>query len=236
MARTRIRKQNTKKTKLKAICLVGSILLLFLLFFSVVFSLLNIGNNKIAKGVKIGKVDVSNLTQEEATKKLDKWYKEVALSNLSAIYQELEETITIEQFDSTIDIDKAVKEACLVGKSGNIIKDNYNILYSMLFSKKIEAPIQLNQEEIDKKIEEINAKIPGALEESNYYIEEDKLIIIKGKSGVQIEKEKFNQELRETMIKEENRTFKIPVKELSPKEIKISDIHKEIYSLVKKKK
>lgn len=229
MARTRTKKQNTKKTKLKVICLVGSILLLFLLFFSVVFSLLNIGNNKIAKGVKIGKVDVSNLTQEEATNKLEKWYKEVALSNLSAIYQELEETITIEQFDSTIDIDKAVKEACLVGKSGNIIKDNYNILYSMLFSKKIEVPIQLNQEEIDKKIEEINAKIPNALEESNYYIEEDKLIIIKGKSGVQIEKEKFNQKIKDTMLQEENRTFTIPVKELSPKEINLSKIHEEIY-------
>lgn len=229
MARTRTRKQNIKQTNLKVICLVGIAVLLFLLFFSVVFSLLNIGNNKIIKGVKIGEIDVSNLTQEEATNKVEKWYKEVALSNLSAVYQELEETITIEQFNSTIDIDKAVKEACLVGKSGNIIKDNYHILCSMLFSKKIEAPIQLNQEEIDKKIEEINAKIPNALEESNYYIEEDKLIIIKGKSGVQIEKEKFNQKLKDTMLQEENRTFTIPVKELSPKEINLSKIHEEIY-------
>lgn len=229
MARTRTRKQNTKQTNLKVICLVGIVLLLFLLFFSVVFSLLNIGNNKIIKGVKIGEIDVSNLTQEEATNKVEKWYKEVALSNLSAVYQELEETITIEQFNSTIDIDKAVKEACLVGKSGNIIKDNYHILCSMLFSKKIEAPIQLNQEEIDKKIEKINAKIPNALEESNYYIEEDKLIIIKGKSGVQIEKEKFNQKLKDTMLQEENRTFTIPVKELLPKEINLSKIHEEIY-------
>lgn len=229
MARTRTRKQNTKQTNLKVICLVGIAVLLFLLFFSVVFSLFNIGNNKIVKGVKIGEIDVSNLTQEEATNKVEKWYKEVALSNLSAVYQELEETITIEQFNSTIDIDKAVKEAGLVGKSGNIIKDNYHILCSMLFSKKIEASIQLNQEEIDKKIEEINAKIPNALEESNYYIEEDKLIIIKGKSGVQIEKEKFNQKLKDTMLQEENRTFTIPVKELSPKEINLSKIHEEIY-------
>lgn len=229
MARTRTRKRNIKKTKLKVICLVGSILLLLLLFFSVIFSLLNIGNNKIAKGVKIGKVDVSNLTQEEATNKVEQWYKEIALSNLSVRYQELEETITIEQFGSTIDIDKAVKEACLVGKSGSIIKDNYSILSSMLFSKKIEVPIILKQEEIDKKIEEINAKIPNALKESNYYIEEDKLIVIKGKSGVQIEKEKFKQMLENTILQEENRTFTIPVTELSPQEINLTKIHKEIY-------
>lgn len=229
MARVNTRIQNRMKTKGKVIGLTGIILLLFFVFFSVIFSLVNLGNPKIARGVKIGKIDVSNLTQEEATKKVEKWYQEIAQSNISANYQEVEETIHIEQFHSEIDIDKAVKEACLIGKSGNIVKDNYTILFSMIFSKKIEIPISLNQEEIDRKIEEINAKIPNALKESNYYIEEDKLIIIKGKSGVQIEKEKFNQELRATMIKEENRTFKIPVKELSPKEIKISDIHKEIY-------
>ncbi len=229
MARVNTRIQNRMKTKGKVIGLTGIILLLFFVFFSVIFSLVNLGNPKIARGVKIGKIDVSNLTQEEATKKVEKWYQEIAQSNISVNYQEVEETIHIEQFHSEIDIDKAVKEACLIGKSGNIVKDNYTILFSMIFSKKIEIPISLNQEEIDRKIEEINAKIPNALKESNYYIEEDKLIIIKGKSGVQIEKEKFNQELRETMIKEENRTFKIPVKELSPKEIKISDIHKEIY-------
>ncbi len=229
MARVNTRIQNRIKTKGKVIGLTGIILLLFFVFFSVIFSLVNLGNPKIARGVKIGKIDVSNLTQEEATKKVEKWYQEIAQSNISVNYQEVEETIHIEQFHSEIDIDKAVKEACLIGKSGNIVKDNYTILFSMIFSKKIEIPISLNQEEIDRKIEEINAKIPNALKESNYYIEEDKLIIIKGKSGVQIEKEKFNQELRETMIKEENRTFKIPVKELSPKEIKISDIHKEIY-------
>lgn len=229
MARLKIRNQNRKNARGKVIGLTAIILLLFLVFFSVIFSLLNLSNHKIVRGVKIGKIDVSNLTQEEATKKVEQWYKEIALSDLSANYQEVEETITIEQFHSTIDIDKAVKEACLIGKSGNILKDNYTILFSMLFSKKVELPILLKEEEIDRKIEEINAKIPNALKESNYYIEEDKLIIIKGKSGVQIEKEEFKQQLKNTMIKEEDRTFNIPVEELSPKEINISNIHKEIY-------
>ena len=74
-----------------------------------------------------------NLTKEEATVKIQNWYKEVVLNNISVVYKELEETITIEQFNASMDIDKVVKEACLVGKSGNIVKDNYDILFSMLF-------------------------------------------------------------------------------------------------------
>lgn len=227
--RARTRRQNTKRENTKVIVVTYGILLLFFLFFSVVFSLLNIGNNKIARGVKIGTIDVSNLTQEEATRKVEEWYQKVALSNISVVYQELEETMTIEQFSASVDIDKMVKEACLVGKSGNIVKDNYDILFSMLLQKKIELNIELNQEEIDKKIEELNTKLPNALEKSNYYIEEDELIIMKGKDGIQIENEKFQKLLKETMIKQEDRKFTIPVKEVSPEEIDLEKIHKEIY-------
>ena len=122
---------------------------------------------------------------------MQKWYKEVALKNITVVYEELEENITIEQFSATIDIDKAVKEACLVGKSGNIVKDNYEILFSLLFSKKIKADIELNQEEINKKIEELNAKLPNAIKQSNYYIEESQLIITKGQRGIEVKKQNF---------------------------------------------
>jgi len=219
-----------KKVKHNKIVLI-TIVLIFLvsIFFSVIFSLMNMGNSKIARGVKIGDVDVSNLTKEEATEKVEKWYKEIVLKNISVVYEDLEENITVEQFESTIDIDKLVKDACMVGKSGNIIKDNYDILFSMLFQKNIQANIEMKDEEIDKKIDEINKKLPNAIEQSNYYIEENNLIIKKGKSGVQIEQEKFKNLLQKTITEQENRKFTIPTKQINPQEIDIEKIYKEIY-------
>lgn len=226
--RMKTRKIN-KKTNIKVILIPAIILLLILLFISVIFSLINIRNTKITRGVKIGTVDVSNLSKEEATSKLENWYKETALNNIKINYEELEENITIEQFEANIDIDKAIKEAYLVGKSGNIIKDNYDILFSMLFQKNIEAKIEMNEDEINKKIDELNKKLPNAMEESNYYIEENNLIITKGKSGIQIKEEEFKKLLNNTITKEENREFIIPTKKVSPKEINIEQIHNEIY-------
>lgn len=230
--RIRTRKQNGKKASQKRLIYFG-ILAFFFLFFSVIFSLLNMGNNKIARGVKIGTIDVSNLTQDEAKEKIETWYQEVALNPISVVYEQLEENFTIEQFSASMDIDKAVREACLVGKSGNVIKDNYALLFSFLFSKKIPANIELNQEEVDKKIEEINAKLPDAMKQSNYYIEENQLIIMKGERGTEIQKDEFQQKLEKTILQEENRQFTIPVKEISPKEINIEEIHKEIYKEAK---
>ena len=223
---TRNRNRNTKKIDKKVIFTI-LILLLFLLFISVIFSLINMGNNKIINRVYIGDIDVSNLSQEEAKEKIETWYKETALSNIELNYNELSENITIEQFDASVNIDELIKKACKIGKSGNIIKDNYEILFTLLFKNKIELNIQLD-EKLDKKIEEINGKLPDALQKSNYYIEEDNLIIKKGKKGIQINSEEFRKRLNETIKKEENRKIIIPVNEITPEEINIEKIYNEI--------
>lgn len=224
---TRNRNRNTKKIDKKVIFTI-LILLLFLLFISVIFSLINMGNNKIINRVYIGDINISNLPQEEAKEKIETWYKETALSNIELTYNELSENITIEQFDASINIDELIKKACQIGKSGNIIKDNYEILFTLLFKNKIELNIQLNNEKIDKKIEEINSKLPDALQKSNYYIEEDNLIIKKGKKGIQINSEELKKQLNEVIKKEENRKIIIPVNEILPEEINIEKIYNEI--------
>ena len=224
---TRNRNRNTKKIDPKVIFTI-LILLLFLLFISVIFSLINMGSNKIINRVYIGDINISNLSQEEAKEKIETWYKETALSNIELTYNELSENITIEQFDSTINSDELIKKACKIGKSGNNIKDNYEILFTLLIKNKIELNIQLNNEKIDKKIEEINSKLPDALQKSNYYIEEDNLIIKKGKKGIQINSEELKKQLNEVIKKEENRKIIIPVNEILPEEINIEKIYNEI--------
>ena len=186
------------------------------------------GNNKIINRVYIGDINVSNLSQEEAKEKIETWYKETALSNIELNYNELSENITIEQFDASVNIDELIKKACQIGKFGNIIKDNYEILFTLLFKNKIELNIQLDDEKLDKKIEEINGKLPDALQKSNYYVEEDNLIIKKGKKGIQINSEEFRKRLNETIKKEENRKIIIPVNEITPEEIDIEKIYNEI--------
>ncbi len=224
---TRNRNRNTKKIDKKVIFTI-LILLLFLLFISVIFSLINMGNNKIINRVYIGDINVSNLSQEEAKEKIETWYKETALSNIELKYNELSENITIEEFDASVNIDELIKKACQIGKSGNIIKDNYEILFTLLFKNKLEMNIQLNEEKIDKKIEEINNTLPDALQKSNYYIEEDNLVIKKGKKGIQINSKELKKQLEEVIKKEENREIIIPVNEITPEEINIEKIYNEI--------
>lgn len=233
MSRDR-RIRNRKKNKLNKntkVIKIG-ILLLLILFISVIFSILNIGNDKIVKGVKIGNVDISDLSMEEATNKVNTYYKEKTLSDINVEYEEMQEIINIEQLNPSIDIDKIVKEAMLIGKSGNIIKDNYQILFTLVFKNNLKYDVKLDEKEINKKIEELNSKLPGALQKTNYYIEDENLIIIKGKKGIEINKEEFIKKINETIKKEEKR-FEIPVENSVPEEIDIEKIYKEIYKEAK---
>lgn len=229
--RTTTRRVNKKDKKIKVIIIPMLILLLFVMIFSVIFSLMNIGNKKIIKGVKIGNVDVSNLSQEEATKKMNEWYTQLVNSNIKIKYGNLEKDIKIEELKPNININKLVQEALTVGKSRNIVKDNYDILFTLLFKKNIKNEINLS-EEVDKKIDEINKNLPDAMQNSNYYIEENNLIITKGKSGAKINEEEFKKLLYKALESEE-KEFDIPTNNISPEEINIEKIYNEVYKEAK---
>lgn len=56
--RRKIQKTNKKVTIITFLCMI-----ITLLFFSVIFSLINMGNNRIIYGMKIEGIEVSNLTR-----------------------------------------------------------------------------------------------------------------------------------------------------------------------------
>lgn len=61
-----INKRKTQKVNKKVTIITFLCMIIILLFFSVIFSLINMGNNKIIYGVKIEGVEVSNLTRRRS--------------------------------------------------------------------------------------------------------------------------------------------------------------------------
>ena len=228
---SRGRNNTQKNNDIRKYAIPAGVVLSIMLFFSIIFSLINLNNNNIVNGVKIGNIDVSGLSQNEAIEKINNWKEENLLKDIKITYQDFEEELNLEQYKTEIDVEKIVREACKVGKTGNIIKDNYQILGSLLFGNKIEIEVSIDNTELNKKIKEINGEFPDALKESNYYIEENKLVINKGKSGIKINNEKFEELLKET-AKSENKEFEIPVSQENPKEINIEEIYNEVYKKV----
>ena len=130
-------------------------------------------------------IDVSNMTKEEALKKVDNIINEKLTSDITLKYNDYETIVNNSQFGIQFDNQKAISNAYNVGKENNIVVNNYKILFAKLHKINIEPELIINSETLQNKIREISAKLPNAVVENSYYIEGNKLIIVKGKKRKQ---------------------------------------------------
>ena len=239
----KIPKESKNKEKIKAyksskksnLLIIIGILLFMLAIFSIIFALINIDNNNIIDGVKIEGIDVSKLSKEKAKEKISTVYEEKKQKDIVLKYGEYETTITPQLLDTKYDIDKATKKAISLGRDSNIVINNYNILFAKLGRKNIEVDMTINEEEAKSTLENISSNLPGAVVESDYYIEDNKLIITKGKEGIKIDTESLINKIKEKLknINSKQEYIEIPVINAKPEKNDIEKIHNEVYKEVK---
>ena len=222
-------KTQTKKIKKIVISIV--IVAIVALLFSTVFALTNINNEKIISGVTIKGVEVSGLTKEEAMAKLETVYSEKINNNIMLQYQDLESELNPTLMEVNYDIEKAVNEAYSLGRDGNIFINNYNILGTLIGKRDFNVDMTMNEETTKQTINDIGANLPGIMMESSYSIEDDELIITRGKEGVVISTDTLLSEVKEMLndIHETENMIEIPVETKTPQEIDIDKIHSEVY-------
>lgn len=226
-----IKKRNKNKKIIKLISIVFAIIIAI---FSVIFAITNINNANITKGVKIEGIDVSGLTREQAKEKLESIYSEKKKKDITLKYEDFETTIAPETLETNYNIEKATNEAILVGKSGNIITNNYGIFFALIGKKNIKVETTINEEQTKQAIEDIQTNLPETIEEPDYYIENDKLIITPGKEGQKILTDKLLTEIKEQQknINTNQETIEIPAEKAWPSKVDIDKIHQDIYKKV----
>ena len=224
-----------KQKSNKVIPIVVSLfIVLFVMIFSVVFALFNMNNEKILKGISILGIDISDLTVEEAKTKVNNAIEERFKdenNNLILKIAENETSVTANTFNAKFDIDNAVIEADNIGRNGNILTNNYSILFTKLFKKEIKPRLYLDDSLLSDTIKDINSKMKDAIVDNSYYIEKNNLIIVKGKAGYIIKTEELKEKIYEQIsnIHTNYQIIEIPVEYKEPEPINLQKIHEEIY-------
>ena len=223
-----------KKRKTGLIIFIG-ILITLTLIGSVIFALINVNNDKIISGVYIEEIEMSGLTKEEAKAKLTQVYEEKKNKEINVKYEDFESILNPTILEVEYKIDEAIEEAYLTGRSNNIFINNYKILATLLSKKNINVKMEMNEEIARQSIQDMQVKLPNALIESSYSIEEKNLIITKGKNGVVINTEELLAKVKESLkkVNAKEEYVIIPVIEKEPTKIDIDKIHEEIYKEAK---
>lgn len=225
-------KENNQKTnRTKRIIIIILSIICILLMFSTIFAIFNSMNNKILSGVSIQGIDISGMTKEKIEDRFKELIDTLAQKEIVLKYGEIENTISLEELNVNYQIDDAINEACNLGRTSNIFKNNFDIIKTKLFKKSIPIQINYSEEALNSKIDSTMSLLPDTVQEHSYYIEDEELIITKGKAGITIEREELTKLIYEEVQKLNNNTviINIPVSNKEPDNINIEKIHSEIY-------
>ena len=226
---------NTKKVRNKKryiiLAVVIGLILIIGLFVSTIFALANISNNNIINGISIAGIDVSRLSKEDAKAKIEAIYNEKKEKDIPLKHGEYETTLSPILMEVNYKIDEAVEKAYSIGKSSNIFVNNYNILFALITKKDIPLEMTLNKEVTKQMIDDMNINLPDVVIESSYSVEDDELIITKGKAGIKIDAESLLSQVKERLNSPNtsNEVIDIPVINKEPDPIDIDKIHEEVY-------
>ena len=225
-------KENVIKNDRKLILPIAIIsILILVLIFSVIFALININNEKIFDNISIMGIDVSNMTREEANKAVKDVINAKISEELFLKKDDYETSLNANQINAVFDVENAVNQAYNIGRDGNIVTNNYGILWITLFGKDIDCSLNYDEETLIEKIADISSKLPGAVVQSSYYIEDEELIIVKGKAGLTIKTDELKEQILNE-LKQINKIYDIitiPTEQVQPEAIDVEKIRNEIY-------
>lgn len=220
----------SKKNKILIITFTVISILIIIMLLSSIFALLNMNNNRIIKGITVYKINIENLTKEEAIEKIKEKVNNKIEKDINIVYDEFSYSIKLSQIELNYKIEESVEEAYRIGRSNNIFVDNYAILKTKLKKENIDLKYEFNEKLLAEIIEDISAKIPDAVVEPNYYIENEKLYISKGTKGNTIEKEKLKEAILKVIEEDNDRDINLEVYEMEPNNIDIDKIYDEVYT------
>ena len=222
-----------KRQKTIKIAVTTVVLIIVLLIALTAFAIPTMFSNKIISGVSIGGINVSGLDKAQAVKLIEEKVTPRQKEIVKLKYGEYEKELPMEQLEVTSNIEKAVDEALSKGRAENIFSNNFAVIASKFRKQDIGLEINYNEEELEKILTEIGAEIPGRVQDYTYNIEENELIITKGKDGIELDVDKMKNDISDG-IKNISKEFKnereISVKEVKAGEIDIEKIYNEVHT------
>lgn len=153
--------------------------ILMLIFISVMYFTNESLNPKIHKGIKIEKVDVSNLSKEEALKKVKIATDEkIENKKINFYYDDNELVVPLKDFGYKLVLSEATNRAYNFGRSDNIFKNYIDVLSALIFKQNIVAKSDYDETKRNNVIEKLGNEIYKKPVDAKAIINDDKTIKI----------------------------------------------------------
>lgn len=146
-------------------------------------------------------------------------------------YKEFSYLLNLQELGVCFDVETAVEEAYSIGRTQHVVEDLWEYIEVMNHTIDIASELQYKEDILDECMVRISNQLPDKVQEYDYQIEKDKLIIYSGKSGVALNSELLKQRILENLRQRKyDEVIEIPTYETFPQEIDLQAIHKNIFT------
>ena len=216
-----------KKTIISIIfsCIFVAMLILF-----IVFSILTLKSTKMAKGISIKGIDVSNLSKKDAREKVANYINNSFTEEIPLKHNDFTTSLSTYQLGIYFNLDKAIEKAYNIGKTGNIFQEDYEVLKTIINKTNIDVDFTIDEDLLSHDLSDISSKLPDKVVESSYYIDGNNLIITKGQSGQVVNIDKSANYIKSQINNlNVNEPIELFTEDASPSKINIESIYNEIH-------
>lgn len=226
--------QINEKSKYSKSEIVGLILIIFLIILFaifIVFTLINLNNTKIINGISVLGIDISSQSKEDAIQTISSYISKNIPTEIKLKHNDYETSIATENLNISFDIEKAVNEAYSIGRSGNILQNNLEVLKTAFSPININPDFSIDEEQLKASLSDISTKLPDTVIQSSYYIEGNNIILTKGRTGYVVNVDEMSKYIIDCVknLNVNGNSLEIITEEQSPKALDIDAIHSEIY-------
>ena len=222
-------KENLKVGTVLGIVFISFIVIFFILFLGITLYISS--SDKIITGIYIKGVEVAGLTKKQAIEKVTNEFNNVLPNNLTVVHGEYETQLNLDDLGANLNIEEAVNRAYNIGRDSNIFKNMGTIIKNLVAVSDLELNVTVNTEQCTSILNDISTKLPDTVVQSSYYVEGNKLIITRGKTGNVIDVAPSIENIKNKIQDLSYASSKIELVTVSkePDAIDIDKIHNEIY-------
>jgi len=216
--------------KKKIISIIFSCIFVAMLILFIVFSILTLKSTKMAKGISIKGIDVSNLSKKDAREKVANYINNSFTEEIPLKHNDFTTSLSTYQLGIYFNLDKAIEKAYNIGKTGNIFQEDYEVLKTLINKTNIDVDFTIDEDLLSHDLSDISSKLPDKVVESSYYIDGNNLIITKGQSGQVVNIDKSANYIKSQINNlNVNEPIELFTEDASPSKINIESIYNEIH-------
>lgn len=204
------------------------LLIVAVICLSTIFAINNKSNENIIKNVFASGIDISLKSQEDAKEMLESKIKEYGNIKLVLNLGGQDYNIVANDmgFHAT-NIDAVVTEAYNYGRAGNLVENNYEILFSNFKNKDINLEFDVEDELYSLLIKKLSEASDSVVADDSYEVNENVITITKGQDGQKIDQTVLREYIVTAVVNQVPR-IEVPVSESTANPINFEELYNTI--------